>query len=126
MTYSHVHDRGRTMTATRVGLSSECRAAADAALMRFASGSFVGQSFPMGSVGDHRCAGSSAPAHYWADVHARRRSSCDGVGGNEAGLVGQHYGVHAVADSELGEEAIDVGLDCCLAEDEVLGDFVVG
>jgi len=56
----------------------------------------------------------------------RRRSSCDGVGGNEAGLVGQHYGVHAVADSELGEEAIDVGLDCCLAEDEVLGDFVVG
>ena len=32
--------------------------------------SFVGQSFPMGSVGDHRCAGSSAPAHYWADVHA--------------------------------------------------------
>src|SRR5450756_1739285 len=56
----------------------------------------------------------------------RRRSSCDGVGGNEAGLVGQHYGVHAVADSELGEEAIDVGLDCCLAEDEVLGAFVVG
>ena len=34
------------------------------------TGSFVGQSFPMGSVGDHRCAGSSAPAHYWADVHA--------------------------------------------------------
>jgi hypothetical protein len=39
MTCSRVQDRGRTLTATRVGLSSECRAAAAAALMGFASGS---------------------------------------------------------------------------------------
>jgi hypothetical protein len=39
MTYWHVQDRVRTMAATRVGLSSESRAAADAALMGFASGS---------------------------------------------------------------------------------------
>src|SRR5690349_17119605 len=36
---------------------------------------------------------------------------------DQAGAVAEDYGVHAVAQAELVEQAADVRLDCCLGEE---------
>src|SRR5262245_2717760 len=45
---------------------------------------------------------------------------------DEAGLVGEHDGLDPVAEAELLEDVGDVGLDGCLADEELLPDLVVG
>jgi hypothetical protein len=44
----------------------------------------------------------------------------------EAGFVGEHDGLDAVAQAELGEDAADVGPGGVLADDEFGRDLVVG
>jgi hypothetical protein len=46
--------------------------------------------------------------------------------GDQAGLVGQHDGLRAVAQAQLGEDAGDVGLDGGLAEGQGARQFAVG
>jgi hypothetical protein len=43
----------------------------------------------------------------------------------QARLVGEYYGLGAVAESELCEDATHVGLHGCLTEDEAVGDFAI-
>ena len=49
-----------------------------------------------------------------------------GSGLHDAAFVGEYDGLDAVAQSELGEHARDVGLDGCAGYDELVGDLVVG
>jgi hypothetical protein len=49
----------------------------------------------------------------------------DAAGGDEAGFVGQHDGLYAVAQVEFGQDSGDVCLDGVLADDELSGDLVV-
>src|SRR5215208_249382 len=44
---------------------------------------------------------------------------------DQAGFVGHDDSLHAVANAELGQDALDVRLDGGLAEDEFLGDLAV-
>ena len=55
----------------------------------------------------------------------------DAAGGSairvhEAGAVGERDGLHAVAQPQLGEDVVDVGLDGGFAEEERGGDLGVG
>ena len=45
---------------------------------------------------------------------------------DESAFVGEDDGLGAVVEVEFGEDAGDVGLDRCVAEDELAGDAVVG
>src|SRR5947209_258728 len=45
---------------------------------------------------------------------------------NETGFVGEYGGLGAVAEVELGENAVDVRLDGGFADDQRGGDFCVG
>jgi hypothetical protein len=48
------------------------------------------------------------------------------AGTDEAGLVRDHDGVDAIAQVELGQDAVDVRLDGRFSEDESRGDLAVG
>ena len=48
------------------------------------------------------------------------------AGLDETGLVGEHDGLDAVAEVELGEDPVDVCLDGGRLDDELLGDLGVG
>ncbi len=45
---------------------------------------------------------------------------------DQAGLVGQDDGLHAVAQAQLAQQAVNVGLDCCLGQVKARGDLGVG
>ena len=47
------------------------------------------------------------------------------AGADDAVLVGEHDQLGAVADLELGEQAADVGLDGCVADEQLCGDLSV-
>ena len=53
------------------------------------------------------------------------RGSSGVAGAHEAGLVGEHDGLDAVAQAELREQARDVGLDRRVADDELRRDLGV-
>jgi len=47
------------------------------------------------------------------------------AGAHEPGLVGEHDGLDAVAQAELGEQAPDLGLDRRVADDELRRDLAI-
>src|SRR5690348_16533225 len=65
------------------------------------------------------CGMRSSPKAVW-------RSASDGAWCDEAALVGKDDSLDAVAESELHQDARDVRLDGCLADDEAGRDLGVG
>ena len=60
-------------------------------------------------------------------MNSARSQSPTGIGSpaDQAGLIAEHHGLHAVAQSELRQDPVDVRLDRRLAHDQPCGDLAV-